>query len=69
MRKHEHIERAATLAAAAAVILGLYAMGAGAWAALGALFLFNLKRRGGGGPTDRGGAEASLSGHDEGGER
>ncbi len=69
MGKHEHIERAATLGAAAAVVLGLYAMGAGAWSALGALFLLNLKRRGEGRPGDRGGAEASLERQDDGGER
>jgi hypothetical protein len=36
------IENIATIAGAVALILGLYAMGAGGWSALGALLLTNV---------------------------
>jgi hypothetical protein len=45
------IENIATMVAATATTLGLYAMGAGGWAAVGLIFLLNMntgRKKGGG---------------------
>ena len=42
MNTWSHVENIGTLVAAATVILGLYAMGAGAWSASGFVILLNL---------------------------
>ncbi len=45
MKRLSHIENMVTLAVCAAIVLGLYYMGAGGWSGAGFLVLFNLNTR------------------------